>query len=173
MTEYRAFPGPFPKMFGVILGIYPALVVTFLKNIWVFYMEIIKYCNKAIINYTTPGHYYDFSFGKLDFIVPLPHSEVHWQHHWSHLIGNSCRHDVYSGQYLACILSFALFLMTSSDIPHKKMGMQKTVEGKGMTFYYLCQSISNTPGSICSYLLGSNTLCLLLESCLQMVAYHR
>lgn len=141
-------------------------------------MEITKYCNEAIINYSRPGHNYGFSLVNWTL---LPHSHIQkcvGDTSSPNFIGNSCRRYVYSGQYLACSgrsseFCFALFFMTSSDIPHKMMGMQKTVEGKGMTFYYLCQSISNTPGSMRSCLLGSNTLCLLLESCLQMAAYHR
>lgn len=61
--------------------------------------------------------------------------------------------------------------MTSSDIPHREMGMQKTVKAKAWHLI-ICVKVHLTmsPGSIHSYLSRSNILCLPLESCLQTMA---
>lgn len=110
----------------------------------------------------------------------LSHSQIEKSTRWnlcSHFKGNLCRHTVYSGQYLACKgcsseFCFALFsLMTSSDIPHREMGMQKTVKAKAWHLI-ICVKVHLTlsPGSIHSYLSRSNILCLPLESYLQTMA---
>lgn len=61
--------------------------------------------------------------------------------------------------------------MTPSDIPHREMGMQKTVKAKAWhLIIYVKVHLTLSPGSIHSYLSRSNILCLLFESCLQTMA---
>lgn len=122
----------------------------------------------------------DFKFFFLQvglyFLTPRLEKSTRW-HLCSHFKGNLCRRTEYSGQYLACKgcsseFCFALFsLMTSSDIPHREMGMQKTVKAKAWHLI-ICVKVHLTlsPCSIHSYLSRSNILCLPLESCLQTMA---
>lgn len=141
--------------------------------------------NKTIISYSFPGYYYGVTIIIIFLIRDtfLSYSQTEKSTGWhlcSHFGGNLCRRIVYSGQCLArkgCSseFCFALFSsMTSSDIPPRKMGMQKTVKAKAQRFIiyvevYLTLSLS----SIHSYLSRSNILGLLLESYVEiMVAYR-